>query len=33
MDDPQNGFATQYPAYGFDLDLMKVRVIQSCDPP
>ena len=24
MDDAQTAFATQYPPYGFDLDMMKV---------
>lgn len=31
MDDPQNAFAAQYPAYGFDLDLMKVRVLRPAE--
>src|SRR6267154_2503367 len=26
MDDTQTAFATQYPPYGFDLDMMKVRI-------
>lgn len=26
MDDSQTAFATQYPPYGFDLDMMKVRI-------
>jgi hypothetical protein len=26
MDDPQTAFATQYPPYAFDLDMMKVRI-------
>jgi hypothetical protein len=26
MDDTQTAFATQYPPYGFDLDMMKVRL-------
>ena len=41
MDDTQTAFATQYPSYGFDLDMMKVHLlffhlfsllIQSTDP-
>ena len=26
MDDTQTAFATQYPSYGFDLDMMKVHL-------
>lgn len=26
MDDTQTAFATQYPPYAFDLDMMKVRL-------
>jgi len=30
MDDAQTAFATQYPSYAFDLDMMKVRVFLLC---
>jgi len=29
MDDTQTAFATQYPPYGFDLDMMKVRIFSQ----
>lgn len=29
MDDTQTAFATQYPPYGFDLDMMKARIFPS----
>ena len=29
MDDTQTAFATQYPPYGFDLDMMKARIFHN----